>query len=392
MKSHRALLTLAVVATGLLLAVAVVTWPVAASAPAGTQRFAAPDGTGTACTQDLPCSLQTALAQSVNGDAIYLAGGNYTGAQNPLLDINKSVAIYGGWNGGANNPGLVRWPEMFPTTLNGEAARRVIQVNGAYSVTLDGLLIAGGLASDGGGVHVSGGAQVTVRHSVIALSFAVPGEGGGMRVDGASTVLIEESGFVSNTAMTAGSALSVSAGSRVTLRDSIVSRGTAAGGVSIRLNGVSASLDHVTVVDNPGSDGMYASGTALTLTNSIVASNTRGVRVDGGGTTVLGYNDVWGNSGGNYVGVADPTGTNGNLSADPLFVQGPYVPYFLSQVAAGQPANSPAVDAGSAPATTLPYYEYLTTRTDSGRDTGMADLGYHHRRYYTINLPLTFWY
>lgn len=361
--------------------------------------FAATFGSGTACTQDAPCTLQTALAQAAGGDAIYVATGTYTSTQNPLLDINKSVAIYGGWNGGPMNPGIVRWPEAFPTVLNGEGARRVVRINGPYSVTLDGLGIGGGLPLDtngGAGVLISGGAHVTIRHCGIGLNYVGMTDGGGVRVDGASTALIEQSAVVSNTAVALlsqggnGGGVFAAAGSHVTVVDSTVSHNVAdAGGAGLRFTGATATLVNLTIADNTGggADGIYATSTALTLTNSIVVSNTRGVRVDGAGATVITYNDVWNNAGGNYAGLADPTGTNGNISLDPLFVSGPYLTYYLSQVAAGQAVNSPALDAGDGPATALADYDYLTTRSDNGLEAGVVDLGYHHRRLYQVRLP-----
>lgn len=69
-----------------------------------------------------------------------------------------------------------------------------------------------------------------------------------------------------------------------------------------------------------------------------------------------------------------------NWWADPVLVGDAR----LSQLAAGQPAQSPAVDAGDVPASAachpLPGFgclSDLTTRTDGIRDEGIADLGFH---------------
>ena len=77
-----------------------------------------------------------------------------------------------------------------------------------------------------------------------------------------------------------------------------------------------------------------------------------------------------------------------NINADPLFING----FFLSQVAAGQPApNSPCVDAGSAnansPDINLGGY---TTRTDSNSDTGIVDMGYHYSAFTPTQYYLDF--
>ncbi|MFB3050485.1 MAG: hypothetical protein ACE1Z0_00705, partial [Acidimicrobiia bacterium] len=67
----------------------------------------------------------------------------------------------------------------------------------------------------------------------------------------------------------------------------------------------------------------------------------------------------------------------GNISSDPLFVNAVGNDYHLSHLAAGQGADSPAIDAGSDTATNLGL-DTRTTRTDNVTDTGTVDLGYHY--------------
>jgi hypothetical protein len=67
----------------------------------------------------------------------------------------------------------------------------------------------------------------------------------------------------------------------------------------------------------------------------------------------------------------------GNLSVDPLFVTGPEGDYYLSQVAAGQAADSPAVDSGDVTAIEAGV-GFRSTRTDAIRDAGIADMGFHY--------------
>jgi hypothetical protein len=62
-----------------------------------------------------------------------------------------------------------------------------------------------------------------------------------------------------------------------------------------------------------------------------------------------------------------------NIEEDPNFICG----YYLSQIAAGQAVNSPAVNAGSALASVLGMNEY-TTRVDGVNDVGVVDMGYHY--------------
>ena len=64
------------------------------------------------------------------------------------------------------------------------------------------------------------------------------------------------------------------------------------------------------------------------------------------------------------------------IEQDPLFVKGRYHEFYLSHTAAGQPADSPCINAGSDTAANLGLDE-LTTRIDSEYDTGTVDMGYH---------------
>jgi len=80
----------------------------------------------------------------------------------------------------------------------------------------------------------------------------------------------------------------------------------------------------------------------------------------------------------------DPGG--GNIDADPLFRIGPRGSHYLSQLSAGQAADSPCLDSGSAPADQVcpppagvsPCLGRGTTRTDEVNDSGQADIGFHH--------------
>jgi len=71
---------------------------------------------------------------------------------------------------------------------------------------------------------------------------------------------------------------------------------------------------------------------------------------------------------------------NYNFYGNAEFASGPWGPFYLSQVAAGQPTDSPGVDAGT------PLNFLLgTTRTDHVADAAPHDLGYH----FPLRLPPT---
>jgi hypothetical protein len=67
----------------------------------------------------------------------------------------------------------------------------------------------------------------------------------------------------------------------------------------------------------------------------------------------------------------------GMIDADPLFAAGPKGFYYLSQIAAGQAADSPCVDTGAGPAGTYGMDIYCT-RTDEIPDSGTVDMGFHY--------------
>jgi hypothetical protein len=156
----------------------------------------------------------------------------------------------------------------------------------------------------------------------------------------------------------------------------------------------SGTLISNTFVGNSCIGGNWAYGGAVSvyvndtvyLKNNVVAQNSAGngggiCRYDNTGTVLVNqYNDVWNNAGGNYSGCsAGP----GDISQDPLFAAGPHGQYCLSQIAAGQPQNSPCRDAGDTLASTSPLnldslLRSWTTRTDSFVDVGALDMGYHY--------------
>ena len=74
-----------------------------------------------------------------------------------------------------------------------------------------------------------------------------------------------------------------------------------------------------------------------------------------------------------------------NVIANPQLVEGPLGKFYLSQGAAGQDVNSPAVDAGDRTAVNASLDGY-TTRIDGIHDSGIVDIGYHFRDTATLKL------
>lgn len=168
---------------------------------APNQLFIKPDMTGD-CSQSNPCDLQTALGQAVDGDTLYLAGGTYTGAGGAVITVTKSITIYGGWNGSATTP-VMRDPDTYVTTLNGQDARRVVYISGSITPKLEGLVIVDGKDFDGSGVFIENASPIIqynyiTANRTITGGFYEDGRGGGISVSGSSNAVIAHNRIINN--------------------------------------------------------------------------------------------------------------------------------------------------------------------------------------------------
>jgi putative cofactor-binding repeat protein len=192
-------------------------------ARAGTgDVFVIPGGDGD-CSQADPCDMQTALGRATQGDTIYVAGGTYTGEGTAVVTVTQSITLYGGWNG-ASTGAVERDPEAFPTTLDGERARRVVYVGEGITPTLDGFTICRGNATGlvancgnqpdgcGGGVYAYNAHPVIVNNvisnNVAAITTAgyptgTIGHGGGLYLEDVDGAVISGNVIISNTGSTA---------------------------------------------------------------------------------------------------------------------------------------------------------------------------------------------
>jgi hypothetical protein len=174
--------------------------------------------------------------------------------------------------------------------------------------------------SYGGGICLLGSAATLEG---VDLQENDADQGGALYVDDVSNVDVSECYVTANTA-TDGGAFEVDGG--VLTLTNVASTWNDAtddgGGVLV----ISGTL-YATNVTHGGDDatnggGIYLSGTSTgTVMNTIIygAATGVGVLVDSTSSWSGTYNDVFGNSGGRYSGITDPTGTSGNVSANPAF-------------------------------------------------------------------------
>ncbi len=139
-----------------------------------------------------------------------------------------------------------------------------------------------------------------------------------------------------------------------------------------------AIVKNCTIVGNGPEQGggIYCRGPGITVSDCIIWGNTPDQIY---GSPTVTYSNVYQSSGTPYPGT-------GNITSDPLFVAGSKGEYYLSQIASGQPADSPCLNSGSGQSSVqyytnpsgIVYYNQLTTRTDDITDSEVVDMGYHY--------------
>jgi hypothetical protein len=184
-----------------------------------------------------------------------------------------------------------------------------------------------------------------IRDSELLRNLVTEGTGGGIdtyfgsRVEVVNCLLVGNSGW--------GSAVAVLDGARAEISSTTIAGSLRHG---IALNPAATVVIRDSIIAGSQDEGILLEGTpSLTVDHACFHGNGQG----------------W----------SPPAGT-GVLTLDPLFVKGPRGEHYLAQKAAGQPADSPCLDAGSTSA--AGGLEALTTRSDGKGDTGTLDLGYHY--------------
>jgi hypothetical protein len=217
------------------------------------------------------------------------------------------------------------------TTIDGERGGTVVKIPAVQStIELSGFTVRGGsmTAGDFGfGVQMVGGGAPVITRNIIEDNFN-SGVAAYPQASGVDLVpLITRNVIRNNSGCCSGGGIWLAGQSDAVVTSNLIAGNSATYGGGIYVGG-NARIAHNTVVQNVA--GGYGGGvwadaaidTSLTLTGNVIVQN----QASGGGGVansphvVFSRNDVHGNVPQNYWPGEDPTGENGNVSVDPLFV------------------------------------------------------------------------
>jgi len=166
------------------------------------------------------------------------------------------------------------------------------------SLEVEDCVFHGNRARAGGAVNAPDYRAVfSLRRCRFQQNSAHIDHGGAIRVH-EGVLMLDECLFVENDAVVDGGAIMMLDGATGLLRRCTFVRNQALRfGGHIALHGGNPAISNCILAEALANGGLYCST----------------------GLPSLSCNDAWQNVGGDYIGIADPTGTMGNISADPLF-------------------------------------------------------------------------
>lgn len=254
-------------------------------------------------------------------------GGIYCDSSaSPTITNNTITANTSARTGGAIHCGICSSPMIVGNTITGNTAQTggAINSDSDSSPTIVNNLISGNTASMfGGAIYCDSGSPRIMNNRITGNTAFMGGAGGGGGIQCSGSATIANNTIAGNTA-SHGYGGGIWCAMSPTIANNAITGNTAStfgGGVYCSYG--SPTITNNTITGNTVA-GAYGGGvccfsSSLTITNTIIAFNSSGVRL--GGTPSLSDNCVYGNGTYNYSGITDPTGTNGNISADPLFLQ-----------------------------------------------------------------------
>jgi hypothetical protein len=252
--------------------------------------FVSTTGSGSNCTQAEPCDLETGLSNAQDGDHLYFEAGTYTGTGPAVLALTIDITLRGGWDGSTSIPIMLN-PLLYPSILDGQNARRVVDISAGAAPVLDGFTIINGYGDYSGGGVRSQSSHPTIQNCIIQDNLA-DGDGGGFFLNGGSAQILNNQ-ILNNSGNWAGG-LRIINNAQATVRGNYISGNTAkntVGGIDIDCCGSSTvNVEENWIIGNSSSSnggGVAVKYTNARLVNNIIAMNTAD---EGAGVYLAGSN------------------------------------------------------------------------------------------------------
>ena len=310
------------------------------------------------------------------GGALFNDGGTLT-VTNSVLHGNVADGASGSGGGILANAGSTL--NVSDTMINDNTSNRAgggIEVNATMTntvtadlsnVTLDGNS-TGAAPGNGGALHITGPATVSVSNSTVSNNMAAA-QGGGLWNSAVGVLNVSRSAISDNSvtgtdAMQGGGGL-YNDGGQLTASNSTVWRNQAAVGSGVLNAAGSTTLINTTVFANVGS-GIFNVADSLTISNSIVAQGPQDGDACAGDITTNGPN-------------LDDDGTCGaSITADPML--NPFGNYGGDTGSHLPMPGSPAIDAGDNNICAAPPVNGIDQRGVARPQGAQCDLGSIERR------------
>jgi len=199
-------------------------------------------------------------------------------------------------------------------------------------------------ASLGGGIHVTYDSSPEITDNVIERNTAGAFGGGGIYVYARSDPTIHNNLITQNDSVN-GAGLAVYASSEPLIANNLIVKNKNGAGIRVR-GSANPVITHNTIAHNTAhiySGGIDCTGNVAPLIqNNIITGSGSGygIYADQTCSPVTRYNNIWNNTAGNYgPNMPDQTGSNGNISVPPDFVDSDANDYHLNY-------NSDCINAG----------------------------------------------